>query len=68
MNWHVGFRRLGWTFIGFCWIIFVVANWRSSAAEWGEYLVYMLFFTVGLVLCGRVLRWIIRGFFDRGAI
>lgn len=67
MNWHVGFRRLGWAFVGFCWVAFVVANLQSTPAEWGEHSVYMLFFTGGLVLLGRVLRWIVRGFFDRGA-
>lgn len=67
MNWRVGFRRLGWTFIGLCWIIFVFANQNSTAAQWGEYVVYMLFFTGALIVCGRILRWVIRGFTDRSA-
>ena len=62
VNWDVGFTRLGWSFVGFCWLIFFAAHWQSSPAEWGEHSVYMLFFTGGLVLLGRLCRWIVRGF------
>ena len=67
VNWDQGFARIRWAFIGISWLIFFAAQIGSSstAAQVGEYSVYMLFFTGGVVIFARVCIWVVRGFIGR---
>lgn len=69
MNWNEGFKRVRWAFLGISWLIFIVinANGQTPAGQWGEYAVYMLFFTGGVVLFARLCIWIVRGFTSKGS-
>lgn len=68
LNWDEGFRRVRYAFLAVSWFIFVVAQFGlgHSAAQIGEYSVYMLVFTVCAVLVGRGCIWVVRGFLGGG--
>lgn len=68
INWNEGFRRIRYAFFATSWLIFIAFQFIAdhSAAQVGEYSVYMLVFTVCTVLFARGCIWVVRGFI-RGA-
>jgi hypothetical protein len=67
-NWDEGFRRVRYAFITVSWLLFLAAQIGSgsTAAQFGEYSVYMFVFTVCCVLLARGLIWVVRGFLKSG--
>lgn len=62
MNWSRGFKRVWYFILGLIWIGTIANSASSGPAVMGEYIVYLLFFSVGWQLFGAALLWVARGF------
>lgn len=62
LNWARGFKRIWYFILGLVWLVTVMAGIEKGAAQLGEYIAYLLVFSLGWLLLGAALMWVARGF------